>query len=167
MKRYSRIHEALIRCVWLAMLPLLIVACAQPFIDLNQIPWPLLRRNVEVVAALDEPFVLHVGDTALVADGTVRVHFNAVSEDSRCPSQVNCFWIGRAVIDLAVTVGDGAAESVEVSTIHSPEPTDLAEVQGYVVELVDVSPYPKSPDAPIQSGAYAVTFSIHQDTAVQ
>ncbi len=88
----------------------------------------------------DGSFALQVGDRAEASDFTVR--FLSVPEDSRCPLDASCTWDGDAVarLDLA---GHHYSDVVDLhlNTMHGP---DSAELDGHVVEFLDLSPRPYS-----------------------
>src|SRR5688572_21066014 len=52
--------------------------------------------------ALNEEFTLSPGQTTSVEGTNVRLTFERVSEDSRCPVDVTCIWEGDAVVVLKV-----------------------------------------------------------------
>ena len=51
---------------------------------------------------MNEEFALAPGQTATVSGTSVRLTFERVSEDSRCPTDVTCIWEGDAVVVLKV-----------------------------------------------------------------
>lgn len=111
-------------------------------------------------ATLGQPVTLAMGQGVRLTDALVTINFTSVSEDSRCPKQVNCFWIGRAVLNFSVQVDGEPAQGLTLSTIHSPEATNVAAVGSYRIELTDVQPYPESPDNPISSAQYRATLVV-------
>jgi hypothetical protein len=69
-----------------------------------------------------------------------------VEEDSRCPKDVLCVWMGRALVRLQATV-DGQDKGQVTATLmpgsQKPQPSDLdAVVERYVLSLADLQPYP-------------------------
>src|SRR4051812_9080728 len=58
-----------------------------------------------VVAGPGAAFSLPVGKTATVSGTGVRIPFNRVTTDSRCPIDVVCVWAGEARIELAIEQG--------------------------------------------------------------
>ena len=114
-------------------------------------------------ASLGRPVTLAVGQSVRLTDALVTISFAGVGEDSRCPKQVNCFWIGRAVLNFRVQVDGEPAQDVALNTIHSPEATNLAVAGGYRIELTDVQPYPESPDNPISPEQYRATLVVTRE----
>lgn len=112
------------------------------------------------VATPTEPLTLAVGDTAALGDATLR--FVGVTEDSRCPSQVSCAWIGRGVLQFQVELetADGQAGDFQLSTMHSPAKTTQAVEAGRVFELQTLEPYPVWPDKAIAQQDYRATVAV-------
>ena len=63
---------------------------------------------------------LRVGETATLDGGALQVTLVQVVEDSRCPMNAMCVWMGRAVVSLHVTV-DGVDRGDATATL-SPGP---------------------------------------------
>ena len=59
--------------------------------------------------ALGQQFPLSGGQEATIAGENLRVRFTDVLEDSRCPTEVECFWTGQARIAVAVEPAGRAA----------------------------------------------------------
>jgi hypothetical protein len=111
-------------------------------------------------AALGKPVTLAIGQSVMLNDALVTITFTEVSEDSRCPTKVNCVWTGRATVNLRVQANGEPAQNIMLSTIHSPEKTNVAEAGGYRIEMTDVQPYPETPDNPISPERYRVTLTV-------
>jgi len=109
------------------------------------------------------PSVTVVGDTAFLElpvgrsadNGEITVAFDAVTEDSRCPGDVQCLWAGNAGIRLALTGGD-EAEVVIVNSTLDPRQVSFA---GYTIGYRDLRPYPVS-DQPTDRGEYVATIAV-------
>jgi len=73
---------------------------------------------------------------------SVRVCFDSLIEDSRCPRNAICIWEGAARVKLSLIV-NGQQESFELSTLNrSPHYRTDTVVLGYRVQLKNVYPYP-------------------------
>ena len=62
-----------------------LVGCIQP--DFSVIP-----------AELDVPFQLKINQTGFIKSENIKIFFLNVTEDSRCPSDVECIWPGQVTI---------------------------------------------------------------------
>src|ERR1041384_3056329 len=80
---------------------------------------------------------LRVGQQKSVANGKVRVRFISVTEDSRCPADVDCVWAGNAKVKVQVWVRGGETKVFELST-NTREKGGQADA--YRVELVSLTP---------------------------
>lgn len=110
-----------------------------------------------------EPSLTMVGDTAFLAlplgrsadNGEISVSFDAVTEDSRCPSGVQCVWAGNAGIRLTLESADRTQVSILNSTLD-PKQVSFA---GYAVGYRDLTPYPAAAE-PHGPDAYVATIAV-------
>ncbi len=86
-------------------------------------------------------FKLGVGQEARVRGTTVVMLFAGVSEDSRCPKDVQCVWAGNAKLRLRWSGASGGATEVQVNTGVEPRNASYA---GYRVRIVAIEPVPVS-----------------------
>jgi len=109
------------------------------------------------------PNVTIVGDTAFLElpvgrsadNGELRVTFENVSEDSRCPAGVQCVWEGNASIRVTVEMGNESQVAILNSTLNPQR----ASFFGYTIGYRDLSPYPVA-DTPHDPGDYRATISV-------
>ncbi len=105
--------------------------------------WPPQEAPVpdDVEARFGEPVTLRLHQTARFADGALRLRFDEVVEDSRCPSGVVCFWEGRAVVALRVDEAGHAPVLQQVGL--PPEALDAPAHARYQIALQALEPYPR------------------------
>lgn len=96
-------------------------------------PQPL-DPSIEV--PLDEPFVLQVNQWAEIGGTPLRLRFDEVREDSRCPADVQCFWAGNARVRLTSLLA-GDVQTVDLNTELEPRELPVGE---YVVHLEGLQP---------------------------
>ncbi len=119
-----------------------------------------------------EPFVLAQGANAVLADGDVIITFERVVEDSRCPTDVMCAWSGMVTVALRVEAAGSETQVVELGGFTDYEgmlrpqraglgATSSAEVGGYTVELLAVTPYPAHNDAPPAEAEYQLQLVVN------
>jgi hypothetical protein len=72
----------------------------------------------------------------------VRLCFNSVVSDSRCPTNMLCIWQGAAIANFTFTK-DNQDHSITLSTnpLNLPVSRDTT-VDGYKIEFIDLQPYP-------------------------
>jgi len=117
----------------------------------------------ELTMSLDEPFALPAGESVMVAGTELRLTFTQVTEDSRCPTDVDCVWAGRAVVEMEVQLGAAAAQTIIFDTDTSgAELLNTVQVNGYTIHLQSLDPYPQTADAPIPFADYQAIIVVSQ-----
>jgi hypothetical protein len=111
---------------------------------------------------LNEVFPLGGGQEATINGEGLRVRFNEVLEDSRCPKRVECVWTGQARI--AVRVNDhGDPSTVEFNTNPAPgQNMQLVRVGEHTVALWSLDPYPDDIDQSIALEDYRATLLVQK-----
>ncbi len=102
-----------------------------------------------------EPFTLRVGQSALTTDD-IRIRFDTVRSDSRCPSDVNCVRAGEAVIAVTLSHAADTPAGRELDTTPQRSSTGFENV---TITLSSMQPYPRS-DRQIAPGDYLATFVV-------
>jgi hypothetical protein len=112
---------------------------------------------------LNEALTLGGGQEALVPSEKLHLRFTDALEDSRCPTQAECFWNGQARIAIAVQPEGGGSTTVEFNTNAAPGQTvKEATVGQYSIELQSLDPYPQTPEDPIPFEDYRATLVIRK-----
>lgn len=104
---------------------------------------------------LGQPFELHPGDSARLADG-FEVRFEGVRSDSRCPIDVQCVSAGDALVAISVTPPGGARVERELHTRLGATETV---VNDYTIKLTALTPFPRT-DRPIRADDYVATLTL-------
>lgn len=92
----------------------------------------------QVSAVIGDTFQLRVGQQVNLDNQALRISFDAVPEDSRCPAQVTCVWEGNARVRLRVTAA-GERTLVDLNTTLTPR---AVTVRGYQISLERLEPQP-------------------------
>ena len=100
-------------------------------------------------------FDLRVGDAALTTDD-VRIRFETVRSDSRCPLDAFCVRAGEAVIALTVGRVGEVPVGRELDTTPARSSTTFL---NFTITLSSLQPYPRS-DRPIRPGDYVATLVV-------
>src|SRR5262245_36607773 len=87
---------------------------------------------------LGRPFEMKPGESVTVQG--VRITFDGVTEDSRCPTGVQCVWAGDVAAAFEL---EKSPDAVRVTLHTSGRFQQQAEFDSLVVRLEDVKPYPK------------------------
>lgn len=120
--------------------------------------------NGSEFAESGEVFSLSVDRAAVIGEDVLRVRFDGVIEDSRCPSSVLCVQAGEVMVGVTVASSLVRATSYVLGGATDGEgrllePASI-EHEGFTVQLLQVAPYPETPDAPIAADAYLATFAV-------
>ena len=105
---------------------------------------------------LDQRFALAPGETASVADSAMRLRFERVSGDSRCPADAVCIQGGDAIVHVQAS-GVGDSTTLELHTGDSSRA--WATYGGVKVALMELQPYPFSSQT-ITPGDYRATLLV-------
>lgn len=106
-------------------------------------------------APLNRDFTLDLGQGASVADAELSVKFLRVTEDSRCPANVQCVWAGNGQVEIE-------ARDNGATTTHRLNTTEGAKeviVGVYRIQLVSLEPAPVTP-GPIPPESYRATLRV-------
>jgi hypothetical protein len=122
------------------------------------------RAEAEPVEAnLNEVFTLGGDQEATISGEDLRLRFAQVLEDSRCPTQVECFWTGQARIAILVSPTGREPALTEFNTNPAPGQGILtARVGEYTIEFSSLDPYPQTIDEAIPLDEYRATLSVRK-----
>lgn len=120
----------------------------------------VLALSVSAIASVpvlpEEPrMTLAPGESATVE--SLRLRFDEVVTDSRCPTDVDCVWAGLA--EVAVTVASGG-ESTAYRLFVGAEPGAVVH-DGVTIALVRVAPERLSTRS-IEADEYRATFEVRR-----
>jgi hypothetical protein len=114
-------------------------------------------------AAFRTEVTLRPGQVTAVASTPLRIGFDRVAADSRCPSTALCIQSGDALVVFNVSVGDRGNAEIRLRTRGGTTGDELvASVAGYELAIAGLQPYPET-TTPIPSSEYRVTVSISRD----
>ena len=106
---------------------------------------------------------LRAGESAEFENHDLRLTFEAVRSDSRCPVDVTCIRAGEAVVVLDASFGGD--EPVELVFEVPPGGGDEHVVEGTRIEIVALSPEARS-DRNIESQDYVVTVHVESSASL-
>ncbi len=97
-------------------------------------------KNNTLNASLDKETKLAIGQTAKISSEDLTIKLTDVTNDSRCPQGVTCFWAGEVRCQLSITLGT----TTEGYTFVVPGTGDNTGQIYHGYKLVaNVTPYPK------------------------
>lgn len=116
---------------------------------------------VENSIELGDTATISFNQTVVIGSCNLKLTFNGITEDSRCPTDVMCVWEGRAVAGFkAEKQGDLRVFSLTNNEKPEVEPKQSIEVFGRTVKLLEVMPYPDS-NVAIPAGDYKVKIVVN------
>ena len=98
---------------------------------------PVVYSQSEVADSIN----IRVGRTIIV-DG-IRIRFDVVESDSRCPMDAICVWEGDAVARFVVEQ-TGAPSSALTLQLHTSLQPKNGSAHGFRIELLTLQPYPRA-----------------------
>jgi hypothetical protein len=107
-------------------------------------------------------FTLKVNQTAEIETNGMKITLLEITDDSRCPNNVECFWEGRVLAEFRVTLED--EEVIRTLTDNPSGDPGLSsefEAFGHLVKLVEVTPYPET-TAAIPQKDYRVNIEVEE-----
>ena len=108
------------------------------------------------MAQKPETLILKRGQQKSTAKGEVILKFLSVIEDSRCPTDVNCVWVGNAKIEVLITDKRGGSKKAVMNTTTG----QLGDQHnGYAIYLTSLTPSPKN-GKKIKQRNYVATFNV-------
>jgi hypothetical protein len=114
-----------------------------------------------VTFTLGQEFTLGGGQEAVFDGGDLSVRFSELLEDSRCPTEVECFWTGQARIAVIVhAIGRPSATAYFNANSAPGENVQSVRAGDYAVELTSLEPYPRTPDDPIAFEDYRAALVV-------
>lgn len=109
------------------------------------------------LAEAEDSVRVRAGQT-LIVDG-IRIRFNAVENDSRCPADVVCVWEGDAIVSLAVEQNCECRSLAFELRLHTSLEPRAGAAWGYRVELRGLTPQPRV-SSPIKPEAYVAWLRV-------
>ncbi len=92
---------------------------------------------------------LHECINDIIAHDDIKLCFEPVISDSRCPANAMCIWQGTALGKFTFTK-NSQTHTLELSTLDMPPTYNKDTVlMGYKIEFINLSPYPGTVPNPI------------------
>jgi len=105
----------------------------------------------------DQEFELGPGQSALMGPEPLKITFEKVTADSRCPPEVQCVWEGDAVARVTAATGTQTPASYELHT-NTGFATQV-DHGAYRIRLTAVAPGPHA-GVTIDPAAYVITLIV-------
>jgi hypothetical protein len=106
---------------------------------------------------LGQEFQLNIRQSATLSDADLKVKFDDVIEDSRCPGDVVCIWAGRVSCMMEITIDNAINKTVLTQSGLTGDYT-TEQYQQYQLRF-RVEPYPRT-DTEIKDSDYRLLLTI-------
>jgi hypothetical protein len=93
-----------------------------------------------LTASLNSQFTLAPGQSVRIASESMEIKFIGETQDSRCPTGVDCFWAGQVICDIEL-IKDGNKNQITLTESAGSGLTTGYTFQNYKITFA-VSPYP-------------------------
>lgn len=104
-------------------------------------------------AMLNEPFSIAYQKTVNLTEQQLIITFKEITEDSRCPEDVQCVWAGNAAIHITI--------NNEVFLLSSnPRIASENQYGEYTIHFINLTPYPNTQRKPAKPEDYCAKLMI-------
>ena len=121
-------------------------------------PEPNLNQTPDGAQTVSQPvqLTLRHGEERRIEGTVLRLRFNRVVEDSRCPIDAVCVWMGDGVAEVGIAAGSGTKTPLTLHTSLEPHAADWNSVR---VTLLELRPAPRAAEPPDPED-YSVTLRL-------
>lgn len=107
-------------------------------------------------AKLGAAFRLSPGEASSIEGEPLRIRFERVATDSRCPPDVVCGWVGEVTASFRIQIGETSSQSISLSTVTEPRRS----VDGYELHFREAFPGPALSTRRIPPDRYRVELVV-------
>lgn len=106
----------------------------------------------------DAPFKMTQKKGVQFEGDDLKIMFDKITEESRCPEGTTCVWEGQTKVQLTVK-SKGSAQQVEITRKGKQKENVIEKVGDYTIYLMAVNPYPKSSEK-IKQEDYKISLIV-------
>lgn len=99
-----------------------------------------------------------MGQTASFEGEKIKIKFVEISEDSRCPSNVQCIWAGQVKAVFNIDYQENNSQKMDLILSARPSGENSKVIGDYTVELLNVEPHPNG--ANIEKTEYTTNLKL-------
>lgn len=105
------------------------------------------KESENIYVNINEIFTLKCGESVIVKPDNLDLGFYEVISDSRCPTNLQCFWEGAAEIKVWICEPGQSAKFIKLPIYGSVTYEDtirhvVVDTLGYQLSLLHLDPYP-------------------------
>ncbi len=116
-----------------------------------------------IITQLNREFKIGLNETAILPAENIWVKFTEVTEDSRCPINVQCIWVGRAKIVVNIWKDSQNLGDFVLTTGGANPALAVQNASNYNIKFVNLQPAPIS-GSETQKSAYTAALVISKTT---
>ncbi len=117
------------------------------------------KQKKIIYTDFNNQFQLKVDQIAIIKTEKFKLTFLDIIEDSRCPSDLNCFDSGQIKVAVKVVVNDCDLGDLNLINNTSRKNLGSTKVDDYLIKFVKAEPYPKSTQT-IKLSDYIITLIV-------
>jgi hydroxymethylpyrimidine pyrophosphatase-like HAD family hydrolase len=106
----------------------------------------------------DAPFKMTQKKGVKFENDDLKIIFNNVSEDSRCPEGTTCTWEGQVKVNLTIKTKN-SSKQVEILRKGKQKENAIQQIGEHTIYLMAVNPYPKDGEKIAQED-YKITMVV-------
>jgi len=106
----------------------------------------------------DAPFKMTQKKGVQFENDDLKIIFDNVSEDSRCPEGTTCVWEGQVKVNLTIKTKNGS-EQIEILRKGKQKENAIQQIGEHTIYLMAVNPYPKDGEKIAQED-YKITMVV-------
>lgn len=119
--------------------------------------------------SLPDTATVHYGNILYYPKENLSIRFIDVHSDSRCPTNVVCFWEGVAEIKLGLQINSEPEIIIPIKIfgyvdIENSSRHECVDTLGYRISLMEMNPYPADPGE-YDYSEYIATISINKNSS--
>jgi hypothetical protein len=116
------------------------------------------KKDIQLKEGTIEIAVRRCGSGDIGGD-TIRLCFDSLISDSRCPANAICVWAGSALAKFSLTK-NGESTSFNLATLKYGSYNKDTVIMGYKIEFVNLSPYPGTVSTPVPADRIKAEIKI-------
>jgi hypothetical protein len=116
------------------------------------------KKDIQLKEGTIEIAVERCGSGDIGGD-TIRLCFDSLISDSRCPANAICVWAGSALAKFSLTK-NGESTSFNLATLKYGSYNKDTVIMGYKIEFVNLSPYPGTVSTPVPADRIKAEIKI-------
>lgn len=117
------------------------------------------RLSTRPAAQLNQQFQLKIQQVAAIEADYLKIQFLDVSDDSRCPVDVQCFWAGQATVVIGIVKDGNNLGNVNLVLGAASQEQATAHFDDYTISLLELTPYPQR-NQQIELSDYTATLLV-------